>query len=288
MSTLARSTPIYVASARRPGPLELLRETLREIRSRADLIRHLMGSSMRRAGVNTLLGNVWWVVDPLIQMPLYVLFVGVILRSGTPAYPLFLFSAILPWKWFTSSLVDASMSAVARDQLIKQVAFPKIVLPIAAVLAIIPQFFFGLIPLLAMIVLFYPDRLTPFLLLIPAVAVVQLVFTFAMAILLAILNVFARDTFRLTGYMLRLWFFLSPALYSTDRIEHVAARYPIVWHAFRLNPFTTLFDAYRALIYRGHFPDPVSLGTLLLFSVGFLLVSLIVFKRLEPNLPKIL
>lgn len=288
MQVSASPPHIYVGSPGPPANVDLLGLAIREVVSRRRLIQYLVAALTRKAGTNTLLGHVWWILDPLLQMPLYVLLVGVILRSGTADYPLFVFAAVLPWKWFTSSVADATTSVSTRDQLIKQVPFPKLVLPVAAITSGIPQFAFGLIPLLGLMLLFYRDRLSWFLLLIPVVAAVQLLLTLAAGILLAAFNVFARDTGRLTGHVLRLWFFLSPGLYSTDRIDHVTARYPAVGYFFRLNPFTTLFEAYRDLIYRARLPDPAALAWFLIASACLLAITLIMFKRLEPRFAKVL
>jgi ABC-type polysaccharide/polyol phosphate export permease len=288
MSTLARPTPVYFSSARRPSAVEQLATAIREIAGWRELVRQLALADMRRAGAHTIIGNVWWVLDPLFQMPLYVLLVGVVLRSGTVDYPLFLFSAVLPWKWFTSGLTDATMSVSSRDQLIKQVAFPKIILPVSAIVASTPQFFIGFIPLLVMMGLFYRSHLSAYLLFVPLVAAVQFVFMVALGVLIAICHAFARETGRLTGYVFRAWFFLSPALYSLDRIEHVTARHPALGYFFRLNPFTTLFDAYRAAIYDARMPNLAPLAVLLAASLALFCGTALVFKRLEPRLPKIL
>ncbi len=288
MSTLTKPLPVYVASARRPSAIELIREAVQEVAGRLELIRQLMRAAMRRAGVNTLLGNVWWVLDPVLQMPLYVLLVGVVLRAGTPDYPLFLFSAILPWKWFTSSVIDASMSVSSRDNLIKQVPFPKIVLPISIIASVVPQFFIGFIPLFAMMLALYRPRITFFILLLPVVMLVQLAFTMAIGILMSIFSAFARDTGRLMGYVFRAWFFLSPALYAPERVDRLMSQHPALGYIFYLNPFTTLFEGYRALLYNGRWPDFGALAVLLLVSLGGLAVSTVVFKRLEPSLPKFL
>lgn len=288
MHSSVSSPRIYVGSPGRPTSMDLLRAAIREIVARRELIRRLMEAVTRRTGTHTLLGNIWWILDPLLQMPLYVLLVGVILGSGTVDYPLFVFAAILPWKWFTTSLADATISITTQDTLIKQVSFPKLVLPVATIFASVPQFVFGLLPLLGLMLVFYRDRLSPWLALLPVVAVIQLVLTLATGILLAAFNVFARDTGRLAVHVLRLWFFLSPGLYSTDRIDHVMARHPAVGYVFRLNPFTTLFEAYRDLVYRARVPDPAALGALLLGSSCALAVTLVAFKRLEPRFAKLL
>ena len=81
--------------------MALIREGIDEILSRRRLVRYLVQADMKRKGADTLLGNVWWVLDPLLQMGVYVVFVAVILQTPQPDYPLFILSAILPWKWFT-------------------------------------------------------------------------------------------------------------------------------------------------------------------------------------------
>jgi len=288
MAIAAPPSRVYFASPERRRAAALLREAAGEVASRLWLVRHLSAAIRSRAGANTLLGNVWWVLDPVLQMPLYVLLVGVILRSGTQAYPLFVFSAVLSWKWFTAAMIDATLSISSRDRLIKELPFPKIILPVATIVSGIPQFAFGLVPLFALMAGFYRDRFSAWLILLPLVGAVQFVFTLAVGVALAAFNVFARDTGRLSGHVLRLWFFLSPALYATDRIDHVAARYPLVGVAFRLNPFTTLFESYRDLIYHARPPDVVALAWLLLASAALLALTTVVFKRLEPSFAKVL
>src|SRR4029079_4891405 len=124
------------------------------------------------------LGNIWWILDPLLQMAVYAIFVTIIVSKQLEDYPLFIFAAILPWKWFTSSITDSTSSIVGKEQLIKQIQFPKIVLPTAAVVRGVVSFAFGLVAL-GLLMLFYQERITPYLLLIPVIACVQLVFTLA-------------------------------------------------------------------------------------------------------------
>jgi ABC-type polysaccharide/polyol phosphate export permease len=157
------------------------------------LIRYLVQADLKRTGADTLLGNLWWLLDPLLQLVVYVILVQVIFQVDAPDYPLFVFSAILPWKWFSTAVNDSILSVTSQDRLIKQIQFPKIVLPIAAVASGVVHFAFGLVPLVGLMVLFYPDRLSPYLLLIPAIAVVQLAFTLPIALACASVNVFFRD-----------------------------------------------------------------------------------------------
>lgn len=276
------------SSSVRPGPLELIQNGIRDVLSRRRLIAYLVRADLKKRGADTLLGNVWWVVDPLLQMLVYFVFMGIILQRSTPDFPLFLFSGILPWKWFDSTLKDGIHSVIGRERLIKQIYFPKLVLPVSTTMAGVVSFAFGLIPLLAIMVLFYPHRITAWLVLIPVVAVVQLVFSLALATILAAVTVFYRDINNLARHVMRMWFLLSPILYGAQLVEVVTRDYPSVAGLLALNPWTYLADAYHRLIYEGRAADWASLGVLFLISVILLLVAVLAFKRVEPTFAKVL
>ena len=284
MATTAEAPPYR--AARRPGKIELVADGFRETWSHRRLTRYLVRADLKKSGADTLLGNLWWILDPLLQMVVYVVLVTVIFKVNKEAYPLFVFSAILPWKWFSSAINDGILSVTSRERIIKQVRFPKIVLPVAATVGGIVSFGFGLIPLLAMMVLFFSDRLSWYLLLIPAIAAVQFVFSLACAVLLAGVNVFFRDIANVARHALRLWFYLSPALYS---YEAVAGRLDgAVGKIELLNPWTPLFESYRDVIYNGTMPPWPWLFVLLIESALFLLFAMLFFKRVEPAFAKVL
>jgi lipopolysaccharide transport system permease protein len=275
--------------------IRLLREGVEEILSRRRLIRYLVSAEMKKRGSDTLLGNLWWILDPLLQMVVYVVFVSIIARQSVPDYPLFIFAAILPWKWFSAVMTDATTAVTRQDRLIRQIAFPKLVLPVATSTAGVVGFAWGLIPL-GLIMLLHPDRLTPLVLWVPVIAVVQYVFTLGMAVLVSAANVFFRDLGNAVGHVLRLWWFLSPGLYSLAWMEelNIVQQNPILRVLAGLNPFAVLFEAYRAVIYGtpdGGLPVPpdiVSLVALLIGSVVLIGVTMIFFKRVEPDFAKLL
>jgi len=278
------------------GALRLIREAISDIRSRRRLVRYLVQADIRKRGTDTLLGNIWWVLDPLLQMVVYVVFVTIIVPRPTPDYPLFIFAAILPWKWFTATITDSTSSIVGKDQLIKQIQFPKIVLPTAAVVAGAVSFVFGLVAL-GLLMLFYPARITPYLLLIPVIAAVQFVFTLACSYLVAAGNVFFRDLGNVETHLMRLWWFLSPGLYSLAILDglKIFREHPTLQTIVGLNPFAILFEAYRKVIYGSAtppappgLPNFTSLAVLLVGSVVFLAFTTYVFKRLEPNFAKVI
>jgi ABC-type polysaccharide/polyol phosphate export permease len=276
------------SSAERPGPVGLVREGLADILSRKRLIAYLVQADLKKKGADTLFGNIWWVLDPLLQMAVYVVLVSVIFQRSLPDYPLFIFSAVLPWKWFSTAIQDGTSSVVSQERLIKQIHFPKLVLPVAAVSAGIVNFAFGMIPLLGLLLLFYSDRFSAWLLIIPVIALVQFLFTLPVTIALSALNVFYRDIGNVSRHVLRLWFYLSPGLYAVEQLRTISASNRIIGDILLLNPFAVLFTAYRDVIYNEHAPDWAALGGLALVSLVLLLLATYLFKRVEPSFAKVL
>ena len=134
MSATSEAPAAFRHSAARPGPLALIREGIDEILSRRRLVRYLVQADLRKKGADTLLGNIWWILDPLLQMVVYVVLRGGHLPGQHARLPaVHLLSAILPWKWFTVEHQRRDRRRSSRqERLIKQIQFPKIVLPVAA------------------------------------------------------------------------------------------------------------------------------------------------------------
>jgi lipopolysaccharide transport system permease protein/teichoic acid transport system permease protein len=283
----------FRSSSVRPGPLTLIRIGITETLSRRRLIAYLVRADLKKTGADTVLGNIWWIVDPLLQMLVYYLLVGVILgRNRYPDFPLFIFAAVLPWKWFDATVKAGLQTVVGSERLIKQIYFPKLVLPISVSASGVVNFLFGLIPLVFMMLVFYPDRLTPWLVLIPIIAVVQLVFSTAMAIAVSALNVFYRDIGNVARHLMRFWFYLSPTLYGLDQVKEITSRQsglgPAIEAWYSINPFTYLIGAYRNVIYEGTAPHWGGLANVGIVSLVLLLLAILLFKRLEPNFAKVL
>jgi len=288
MTSTSEAPASFRSSAVRPGPIALVFEGIHDSIARRRLIRYLVQADLKKKGADTLLGNIWWILDPLLQMFVYVILVTLIFQRKQPDYPLFVFAAILPWKWFRSAVDDGTTSVVSSDRLIKQIQFPKLVLPIASAMSGIANFAFGLIPLTVLMVLFYPDRISIWLLTIPIIAFVQLLFTLPVVIAVSSSNVFYRDIGNLARHVLRIWFYLSPALYGVEVLRRLTTELPIIGTLMLLNPFTTLFTSYRAAIYDGRSPDWVALALVGLASLVLLVFATWYFKRVEPAFAKVL
>ncbi len=276
-------------SPRRRSWRTLATRGIRDLVANPRLVRFLVGADLKRTHQDTIVGRVWWVLDPLLQLAVYFVLVGIIFQRDLPDFALFLFAAILPWKWFSTTINDATLSITGHESLIRQISFPKIILPAASTVAGLVSFGFGLVAL-ALVYVFFLDRVSAWLLLIPVIAAVQFLFTLALAILFAAANAFYRDVQNILRHALRLWFYLSPALYALDQIGNATVR-----QVLALNPFAVLFDAYRRVIYGTTSPlggptapDWAGLAILTAVSLVVLVIAVALFKRAEPSFAKIL
>jgi ABC-type polysaccharide/polyol phosphate export permease len=265
----------------------MITETVRSIYQRRRLLLYLTVARVRKDGGNTIAGNAWLVLDPAIQLAIYYFLVGVVLNRPQANFPLFLFAAILPWRWFTMAIGSATESVRNYDKVMRQISFPQIVLPLSAVAASTTSFFFGLIPLFSLY-LVYPERLTPWVTALPAVIIVQILWTLPLAITLSAVNVFFRDTSNLVRHALRLGFYISPALFSVEKIQEILAPYPPAHLLLDLNPMAWILTGYRDLLYEGRPADWVGLFVVGLTSIPFTMASVYLFRRTAPSFVKVL
>ena len=193
-------------------------------------------------------------------------------------YALFMFCGILPWTWFSSSLLESSNTLIAGGNLIKKVLFPAEVLPIVTVLANMVHFFLGL-PILAAFLIYYQRPLDPVeLLWFPVIVLVQFVFTTGLAMLLSALTVHFRDIKDMLGNVLTLWFFATPIIYSIQMAP------PSCRWLLNLNPMTHLAISYQeVLFYEGPHGHWKWLMALAAASVVVFLAGYFVFDRLRDR-----
>jgi lipopolysaccharide transport system permease protein len=262
----------------------LLREARQNLRSLVryrELLRHLVRAALSRESTGTVFGVVWWLLDPLLMGLVFIFFVDVILGGGgMENYALFVLMGVVVWKHFQSGVQNGITSTLVRQQLMKQVAFPKAVIPLSAALAETFHFFIGLGVVIVVAIPFgiYPN---PLYVLFPVLIAIQLTLMLGVSFALSALNIFFRDIQNLAAYALRLGFFISPALYAVPRIPD---KYRDL---YELNPFATLLPAFHSILLQGkvHNADEIAVvagGSFLVLTGGYLL-----FVRLERAFTKV-
>jgi lipopolysaccharide transport system permease protein len=247
------------------------------------LIESLVARELKARYRGSVLGFFWSFVNPLLLLLIYSFVFTVVMPgargAGLDPYALFLFCGILPWTWFSSSLLEASNVLIAGGNLIRKVLFPAEVLPIVTVLAGLVHFALGL-PILAAFLIYYRTPIAWLdLAWFPLIVLVQLLFTTGLALLVSALTVHFRDVRDLLQNLLTLWFFATPIIYPLERA-------PERWRRLlELNPFTHLAVAYQEVLFRpgpfAEWPRLLAAGavSVLVFFAGYF-----VFDRLRDTL----
>jgi lipopolysaccharide transport system permease protein len=198
----------------------------------------------------TLLGVTWALLQPTMTMIVFTIFFGKFAKlpsEGIP-YPLFTLVAVLPWQLFATSLQESSNSLVANQHLISKVYFPRLILPIAAMLAALVDFTIALIVLIAMMI-YYNVSPGITMVLLPALVVLTLVSALSVSLWLSSLNVRYRDIRYLIPFLLQLWLFATPIAYSGTLVPQELRT---VW---ALNPMTPVVEGFRWALLGARAPD---------------------------------
>jgi lipopolysaccharide transport system permease protein len=211
------------------------------------LIWSLVARELKARYRGSVLGFLWSFINPLLLLLIYSFVFTYIMPNrveGAQPYALFLFCGLLPWTWFSASLTEAAGSLIAGGNLIKKVLFPAEILPLVNVLANMVHFFLGLPILIVFLVVYRKPPDSWDLIWFPVAVAVQLVFTAALALLLAALAVHFRDIRDLLANLLTLWFFATPIIYPW--FQPGLERFKPFFDA---NPFTHLAVSYQEILF---------------------------------------
>jgi lipopolysaccharide transport system permease protein len=225
----------------------------------------------------TALGAAWALLQPVLTMLIFSIIFGELagLPSDGVPYPIFTYTALLPWQLFAFSLASSSNSLVGSQNLVSKVYFPRLVIPIASILPALVDFAISFLVLAGMMA-FYQVPLTPRVLALPLLLGLAMMTALAVGIWLSALNVEYRDVRYVVPFLTLFWQYATPVAYSSSLI-------PDQWRLlYGLNPMTGVVEGFRwALLGKG------DAGTLLWVSVGIVLLLLVsgltYFRRMETS-----
>jgi lipopolysaccharide transport system permease protein len=223
------------------------------------LIYNLVLRELKARYKNSVLGFVWSLLNPLAMMIVFTIVFGVLWPNGSiEKYPLFLLCGLLPWNFFSNSVMGSINSIVDNGNLVKKVYFPRETLPIATVLANLVNFLLAFIVLFGVLIVFRAN-FSPWLWLLPVVILIQTCFTLGIAFFLSTVNVFYRDTMMIMDVVMLAWFFLTPIFYTVELVPATLEIGTLVIDLRRwlyiLNPMASIINMYRDLLYWGYRTD---------------------------------
>lgn len=230
----------------------------------------------------SILGGIWAIIQPLSSMLIFTFIFGFIVKVPTDGmpYPVFFYSALLPWTFFSSSISFAVPSLVGNINLVTKIYFPREILPISSVVAAFFDFIVAsLLYLILLIIYQVPIKVT--MLWMPVLIVLQILLTFGVSFFGAALIVSYRDIRFIIPLGLQIWMYLTPIVYP---LSVVPERFRLL---YMLNPMAGIIDGYRRILL-GSQPQweyliPEMVIIVFLFALGYLF-----FKRKESSFADII
>jgi lipopolysaccharide transport system permease protein len=245
---------------------------LRDVWEHRELLYFLAWRDVAIRYKQTVFGTTWAVIQPFLTMVAFSLIFGQLAKipsDGVP-YPIFSYTALLPWNYFATSLAKSSNSLVGSANLISKVYFPRLLLPIASVLPGLLDFALAFVVLIGMMV-YYRITPTPAIVLLPGLVLVSVMCALGAGLWLSALNVEYRDVGYVVPFLTQLWMIATPVAYPSSLLEEP-------WRTlYGLNPMVGVIEGFRWALLGTHPPE-----SLLALSAGIsvlLLVSGAFFYR---------
>jgi lipopolysaccharide transport system permease protein len=260
-----------------------LKINFREIWEYRELLYFLVWRDIKVRYKQTALGAGWAVLQPVMTMIVFSVFFGRLAKmpsDGIP-YPIFAYAALLPWQLFAFALSESANSLVGSQNLIQKVYFPRLVIPIAGVLAGLVDFAIAFVVLLGMME-YYGIHPTAAIFVLPAFIVFAVAAALSVGLWLSALNVEYRDVRYTIPFLTQFWMFATPVAYPSTLI-------PEKWRAlYGLNPMAGVVEGFRwALLGKSTSPGPllwVSVAAVILLLIG----GLAYFRRMEKTFADII
>jgi len=248
-----------------------------------DLIYNLVVRELKVRYKDSALGILWSLMNPFLMMIVFtIVFTVMAPVANVDNFPVFLLCGLLPWNFFTASLMGSTFSVVGNAGLIKKVYFPREVLPISIILANLVHFFIALVVLFGMIFVFRLE-LTVWILYLPLVILIHLIFTLGVSLFLAAANVFYRDTQQIMDVLMLAWFFFTPIFYPIDILPKSYNLFGVTldvwWLMYILNPMASLIANYRIILYHGSPPALDFLARTMVTALITFVIGWVVFNR---------
>ena len=269
--------------ARNPAPVVVIRPSrgwvalgLTEVWQYRELLYFLIWRDVKVRYKQTVLGVAWAVIQPFLTMVVFSVFFGRLARmpsDGVP-YPIFAYTALVPWTLFANAVGQASNSLVGSGNLITKVYFPRLIVPLASVLSGVVDFFFSF-AVLILLMFWFGVRLSVTIVWLPLLLAQAIITALAVVLWLSALNVEYRDVRYAVPFLTQFWLFATPVAYPSSLLSEP-------WRTlYGLNPMVGVIEGFRwALL--GTSPAPGFLSAVsVAVSFTLLVGGAYYFRRLE-------
>lgn len=245
-----------------------------ELHENRHILQQLVRQQITLRYRRTIFGYLWTLLNPLLMMSVTAVVFSTIFKMDLKAYAIFLFSGVIAFNYFGTTVVQSGQSLIGNEQLIKKIYIPKLLFPLAVSIAMLIDSCLMAISLFT-IILIIGGKLTFSLLFVPVAYILLFAFSFGLALVLSISAVYFRDLQHVIGIVMQALVFLSPVYYKPDSLAG-----KVKW-LIELNPLTLFIDLFRSPIDQGILPSGVVVLQASLYACLSLMFGLWFFRKHE-------
>ena len=220
------------------------------------------------------LGVLWSFINPLLTTFIYTIIFSVLLKSTQEHYVVFVIIGVLPWTWFTNTM-SYTNTYLMNGGIIKKVYFPREILAISSVTSGLVNYLISCLIIL-LFLLFSGIGFNINILFLPIILIVQYILQLGILLITSSIDVYVRDFEYIINFFVQMLFYATPILYSSSMFGR------FVW-LLKLNPLTTIINAYRDIFYYQTMPNFTSLLLVFIASIIILIIGTLIFKKLEKG-----
>lgn len=252
-------------------------KVLREIYDYREMIYSLIKRDLRGRYKGSVLGFFWTFLNPLFQLVVYTIVFSTIMRMDYDKYYLFLFVALIPWIFFSTSVAGGASCIWSQKDMVNKIYFPREVLPIAHVTCQLVNMLLSFVVIFAVLIVTGHGVNVMAVLCLPVIMLVEYLLALGLTLIVSAVTVFLRDVEYVLGIIMMAWQFLSPVMYGVDMVPEELQVF------FSINPMTSILVAYRDIFYYKQVPQLSTLLQATILGIVFLVVGVIVFEKLKRH-----
>lgn len=252
-------------------------KALKELYAYRQMIVGLVRKDLRGRYKGSVLGFLWTFINPLLQLMVYTMVFSVIMKNGIEKYYIYLFVALIPWIFFSSSITSGCSSIISSKEMVKKIYFPREVLPISTVTSGFINMLYCFIVIFAVLLIARIGFNIYAILCLPIIMIVEYFLALGFALIFSALTVYFRDLEYILGIITMAWMYLTPVLYSIDSVPEELRS------ILMMNPMSPVIIAYRDILYYKQVPQLETLISALAVGLIACVLGYLIFHKLQKH-----
>ena len=242
-----------------------------------EMLINMVRRELRGKYKGSILGFLWTFINPLLQLVVYTIVFSNIMRMGVSNYEIFLFVALIPWMFFSTSVLSGAGSIIYNQSLVTKIYFPREILPLSVVTSNFINMIYCSVIVLAVVLFYHMNLNLEVWFMLPVIAFIEYILVIGIVLIVSALTVYFRDLEHILGIIIMAWQVLTPVMYPES---FVPSQYQAILY---LNPMTPIIISFRDVLYYGKMPVVENLVYAFLWSLIIFICGFLLFGKLQKD-----